>query len=265
MLMKIINKKIDSGKAFDWGEASADYAKYRDIYPKIFYDKIIERKLCLKGQTVLDLGTGTGVLPRNMYQYGAQWIGTDISSMQITQAKRMAKENDQKILFLTMAAEAIDFPDNSFDVITACQCFWYFDYNKLIPKLTRMLKKDGRLLLLYMAWLPDEDKIAGLSEKLVLKYSPNWSGARETKHPISVPECVYETFTATYHEEYDVDIPFTKVSWNGRMKACRGIGASLTPPEITKWEREHQLLLNEIPPDNFSIKHYVAMLELKIK
>ena len=30
---------------------------------------------------------------------------------------------------------------------------------------------------------------------------------------------------------------FTRTSWNGRMKACRGIGASLTPEEIAAWEK----------------------------
>ena len=53
--MEISNEKIDSGKAFDWGKTSADYARYRDIYPQIFYEKIIERNLCLSGQKVLDI------------------------------------------------------------------------------------------------------------------------------------------------------------------------------------------------------------------
>ena len=88
--MEISNEKIDSGKAFDWGKTSADYARYRDIYPQIFYEKIIERNLCLSGQKVLDIGTGTGVLPRNMYRYGAKWTGTDISDMQVTEAERMS-------------------------------------------------------------------------------------------------------------------------------------------------------------------------------
>ena len=57
--MEISNEKIDSGKAFDWGKTSADYARYRDIYPQIFYEKIIERNLCLSWQKVLDIGTGT--------------------------------------------------------------------------------------------------------------------------------------------------------------------------------------------------------------
>lgn len=263
--MEIINDQIDAGKAFDWGRTSLDYAKYRDIYPALFYEKIADRNLCIKGQRVLDLGTGTGVLPRNMYRYGADWTGTDISADQIAQAKRMAEYQGQTIQFMTVATEDVDFPDSSFDVITACQCFWYFDHKKVMPKLAQMLKKEGRLLLLYMAWLPFEDEIAGASERLVLAYNPKWSGAGETKHPICVPDCVYENFETTYHEEYAIDIPFTRETWNGRMKACRGVGASLSAEEMAEWESKHQLLLETIAPAEFLIKHYAAMLEMKRK
>ena len=71
------NTEIDHGKVFDWGRASADYAKYRDIYPQEFYQRILDLGLCQAGQKVLDLGTGTGVLPRNLYQYGADFTGID--------------------------------------------------------------------------------------------------------------------------------------------------------------------------------------------
>ena len=128
-----------------------------------------------------------------------------------------------------------------------------------------MLKENGRLLLLYMAWLPFEDEIAGASEELVLKYNPKWTGAGETRKPISVPDCVYDRFEEVYHEEYDAQVPFTRDTWHGRMKACRGVGASLPPEEIEKWEREHQELLLETAPEEFEVKHYVAMLELKKK
>ena len=56
--MSITNQNIDGGKAFDWSKTSEDYAKYRDIYPQQFYDKIIDRKLCISGQSILDMGTG---------------------------------------------------------------------------------------------------------------------------------------------------------------------------------------------------------------
>ena len=85
------------------------------------------------------------------------------------------------------------------------------------------------------------------------------------KHPIYVSDCVQEVFEIAYHEEYNVEIPFTRETWNGRMKACRGVGASLSQEEIEKWEIEHQMLLQSIAPDKFNIKHYAAMLELKQK
>lgn len=260
--MDIMDKRIDGGKAFDWGRASADYAAFRDIYPQEFYDKILNHELCTSGQKVLDIGTGTGVLPRNMYRYGAQWTGTDISKNQIRQAELLSK--GMAIDYYTLPAEDINFADESFHVITACQCFWYFKHEQIMPKLFRMLKPNGRILILYMAWLPFEDEIAGASEQLVLKYSPAWSGAGETVHPILIPDCYKESFELVYHEEYPLKVHFTRETWNGRMKACRGVGASLTAEEILSWEQEHMKLLSKIAPAEFDILHYGAIAELKV-
>ncbi|MBQ7907704.1 MAG: class I SAM-dependent methyltransferase, partial [Clostridia bacterium] len=106
---------------------------------------------------------------------------------------------------------------------------------------------------------------AGESEKLVLKYSPNWSGAGETKHPIHIPDCYREKFDLVYHEEYELTVPFTRESWHGRMKACRGVGASLTQEEIKRWEKEHLTLLEKIAPNEFDVLHYAVIAELKKK
>lgn len=263
--MELTDKRIDAGKAFDWGKTSEEYAKYRDIYPDEFYKKIVDRGLCIEGQSVLDLGTGTGVMPRNMYRYGAHWTGTDISPKQIEAAKRLADVAGMMIDFQAVPTEGIDFPKESFGVITACQCFWYFDHERVMSKLADMLIPNGKLLILYMAWLPFEDEIAGKSEELVLKYSPNWSGNGETRHPIGIPNVAYEYFDMEDHEEYDVKVPFTKESWHGRMKACRGVGASLSEEELARWDKEHRELLDEIAPEQFEVLHYAALAVLRKK
>lgn len=263
--MEIADDRIDAGKVFDWGRVSREYARYRDIYPEEFYQKIVDRGLCIDGQKVLDLGTGTGVLPRNMYKYGAEWTGTDISPEQIEQAKRMASAADMKIDFQAVSTEQLEVPAECFDVITACQCFWYFDHEKVIPKLAKFLKPDGKLLILYMAWLPNEDKIAGASEKLVLKYSPDWSGAGETRHPNRLPDIAYDYFEIEDHEEYDLPVSFTRESWHGRMRACRGVGASLAEEALSRWDEEHRRLLDEIAPEQFDVLHYAALTVLRKK
>jgi len=263
--MDIKDERIDSGKAFDWGRTSKEYAKFRDIYPAEFYQRVAGRGLCVKGQKVLDLGTGTGVLPRHMYKYGAEWVGTDISPEQIEQAKILAEDAGMNIDFRAVSAEQLDFPKGTFDVITACQCFWYFDHEKVMPVFADLLKPDGKIVILYMAWLPDEDKIAGESEKMILRYSPNWSGGHATRKPNWVPDCAYEYFDLVEHEEYDLNVPFTKETWHGRVRASRGIGASLSPEELEKWDAEHRALLDEIAPESFDILHFAAITVLRKK
>ena len=263
--MEIKDRRIDAGKPFDWGRTSKEYARFRDIYPEEFYRKIVDRKMCISGQRILDLGTGTGVLPRNLYSYGADWTGTDISPEQIEQAKLLADSGGMKIDFQAVSTEDISFPDETFDVITACQCFWYFDHEKVMPKLSRLLKQDGKLLILYMAWLPFEDPIAGRSEELVVKYSPGWTGAGETRHPIWIPDVAYDYFVMEEHEEYDLMVPFTRETWHGRMRACRGIGASLRADELAKWDEEHRNLLEAAAPERFDVLHYAALAVLRKK
>lgn len=260
--MDIKDNRIDEGKAFDWGRTSEYYAKFRDIYPDVFYQKVADRGLCVEGQKVLDLGTGTGVLPRNMYKFGAKWTGTDISPEQIEQARRLASESGMDIDFQTVSAEQLDFPSGSFDVITACQCFWYFDHEKVAPEFARILKQDGRLVILYMAWLPYEDELAGKSEDLILRYNPAWSGCGGTRHPIHIPEVMFDHFELEEHEEYDVKVHFTKESWHGRMIASRGVGASLSPEELSAWDKDHRALLADYP-DEFDVLHYAATAILK--
>lgn len=190
-----------------------------------------------------------------------RWSGTDASEEQIRQAEILSEGMD--IDYYAVSAENIYFHENEFDVVTACQCFFYFDHEKLMPKLWHVLKPDGRILVLYMAWLPLEDEIAAASEKLVLKYNPKWSGAGAVSRPILIPKCYEDKFEPVHSEVYRLPVHFTRESWNRRIKACRGIGASLPKEQIELWEEEHMKLLSEIAPAEFDILHYAAMAELK--
>ena len=261
----MIIQDIDKGKAFDWGKTSSDYAKYRDIYPQEFYDYILSLGLCKDGQRVLDLGTGTGVLPRNMYRYGAEWTGTDIAENQIAQAKALAKEAGMNIEFFTCRAEEVSFPENTFDVITACQCIWYFDHSVTSETFARMLKSGGKFLILYMGWLPYEDVVAGKSEKIILKHNPDWTAYGDTVHPVWVPEVYLKNFVLLSQKEFRVDIPFTRDGWHGRMRACRGVGASMSPEQLAAWDREHWEMLEQNAPEKFMVKHYVSVAELQVR
>ena len=253
---------IDGGNRFDWGRTAEAYAKFRDIYPEEFYQRIIDLGLCIEGQSVLDLGTGTGVLPRNLYRFGASFVGVDISEEQIEQACRLSAEAGMDITYTVASAEEIIFPDNSFDVVTACQCFMYFDRAVVLPKIRNMLKDGGHFCILQMSWLPDESEIADHSEKLVLKYNPAWTGSGMKRYTLKSTEWFKEHFELANAVTFDLPVTFSRESWHGRIKACRGIGASsLTEDKIAAFEKDHVDYLGSLPV-TFDILHYVSIWDL---
>ena len=259
----ITNKNIDNGKEFDWGKTSADYAKFRDIYPEIFYKRIADLGLCTQNQNVLDLGTGTGVLPRNMSKYGANFTGADISENQIKHARMLSEKAGLDIKYVVSSAENIDFPTETFDTVTACQCFIYFDKAIVLPKIHKILKDNGHFCVLFMAWLPDESHIAKYSEDLVLKYNPSWTGGGIERYTPEIPDWSKDLFEVENAVTYDLDVSFTRESWHGRMIACRGIGASsLSEEEINAFEKEHMEYLNT-QPETFDIPHFATILNLR--
>lgn len=113
-----------------------------------------------------------------------------------------------------------------------------------------------------MAWLPFESEIAKASEDLVLKYNPLWAGGGMKRYQIDKPDWLMGFFKIDNAVTYDIDVIFTRESWNGRMKACRGIDASLSPSKIAEFEKEHLEYLATVP-EEFVIKHYATILDLK--
>ena len=49
------------------------------------------------------------------------------------------------------------------------------------------------------------------------------------------------------------------------MKACRGVGASLSEEEISAWEHEHMEMLAKTPSNDLEILHHAAMAILRKK
>ncbi len=60
----------------------------------------------------------------------------------------------------------------------------------------------------------------------------------------------------TYHA-YEEGIPFTRDSWRGSIRACRGIGAALLADEVARFDHDHDALLQQIVPDTLTILHQV--------
>ncbi len=252
----IKNTNIDGGNAFDWGFTSEQYSKYRDIYPSRLYERLKELGVARDNTAWLDLGTGTGILPRNLYNPKTAITGVDISKEQIKYARLTAKKNGCNITYIVSPAENTSLPSHSFDCVTAAQCFAYFDREKIKQEIKRLLKREGKFISIYMDWCADGE-ICSKSIALTEKYNKSW------KAKIAPDELTADLFDKGVTESFLCDIPFTRESWHGRMCACRGTLASMSEEQFEKWEAEHIKMLSAYP-EEFTVKHKIYITYFKM-
>lgn len=248
---------IDNGREVDWGRASRDYAAHRAGYPEAFYDVLSGLGIGRAGQSILDLGTGTGILARAFAGRGAMVTGVDISANQVAEAERLARDEGLDVVFRVDAAETVEVADASFDVVSAGQSWPHLDASIMAPKVRRVLKPGGRLVVTHLLWL-SADAIARQSEALVLEHNADWNGAGyDGDMPVHLswaPDGFeLQSFTVMYEP-----VKFTRESWRGRVRASRGIGATLSAAEVERFDTEHRELLQTIAPSAFEVMHQMS-------
>jgi SAM-dependent methyltransferase len=246
---------IDPGRDIDWSRTSADYAKHRPGPPDSFFAKLQALGVGLPGQRILDLGTGTGLIARRLARQGAKVAGIDIATGQLVEARRLAEAEGLSIDFREAPDEAPPLADGSFDAVTANQCWLYFDKEKLLPRLRRLLAPGGLIAISHFSWLPRRDPIAAASEAIVLEHNPAWTGGDWDGEVPLPPDWMTPDLEIRGFFAYDEAIPFTAESWRGRMRACRGVGASLGPEAVAAVDRDLAQWLASHAGDRFTVLH----------
>ena len=104
-------------------------------------------QLC-RGKAVLDYCCGNGLDALRIAEAGARKvIGIDISETSIENCRMQAERSGvANAAFEVMDAEALDFPDGSFDVITEYGSLHHLDLRKALPELARVMKADGEMI-----------------------------------------------------------------------------------------------------------------------
>jgi SAM-dependent methyltransferase len=130
------------------------------------------------GAAVLDLAAGTGKLTRRLHDLGAEVLAVEpVPGMR---AELTAAVPDVRVLDGT--AEEIPVPDGSVDVVTVAQAFHWFDAPQALAEIARVLRRDGRVALLWnerdetTPWVAEMSRIIRWHERTVSRYQHvDWS------------------------------------------------------------------------------------------
>lgn len=126
--------------------------KVQQFYSKIYagqldavYRTAFEEMGDLSGKTVLEMGSGEGYYALQFARRGAKVTAVDISpeSIRILQAAA-DRESLDNITAVVANAEALEFPDDTFDLVYGSAILHHLDLAVVTPEICRVLKKGGK-------------------------------------------------------------------------------------------------------------------------
>ncbi|HXL91868.1 MAG TPA: class I SAM-dependent methyltransferase [Streptosporangiaceae bacterium] len=141
--------------ASSFGAVAAAYAEHRPTYA----DAAI--RWCLEPVSgtprVVDLGAGTGILTAALTRLGADVTAIEPDQDMLAELRRhlpgVPAEHG--------TAESIPLPDASVDAVLAGQAMHWFDMDRALPEIARVLRPGGVLAGL---WNVDDDRVGWVAE-----------------------------------------------------------------------------------------------------
>lgn len=243
----------------DFGRRSDDYATHRPGFPASFFDRL-ESFIPLVGIRAADLGTGPGVVALDLAERGAVVSGVDVAENQILAAREQAERRRlaEHADFRIAPAEETGLPGAEFDLVTAGQCWVWFDHDRALAEAKRLLKPGGWLIVAHYCYLPQQSEVAAASEALILKLNPTWPMAGwDGLYPKQIDALTRDDFQMIEQFSYIHMQPFTHEAWRGRIRCCNGVGSGiLTDDQVEQFDQEHASMLAERFPEEPMLIHH---------
>ena len=151
-------------RSLSFGSQAAAYERGRPSYPPEAVDWLLAPTDTWVARDVLDLGAGTGKLTTRLVERGLQVVAVD----PIAEMLEMLRTALPDTPALLGSAEQIPLPDNAVDAVLVAQAWHWFDQERAVAEIARVLRPGGRLGVLWntrderSGWVKDFGRIVGL-------------------------------------------------------------------------------------------------------
>ena len=191
---------VDPVAAAGFASAADVYERARPSYPAEAVAWLVDRTEIGPGSTVLDVGAGTGKLTRLLLASGARVVAVEpIEEMRALVEDAEAVEG---------TAEELPFTDASADVVTVAQAFHWFDAERALAEIHRVLRPDGYLVLVWNSRDLDdplqravEDLLGPLRASVPAQQESRWREAVTGSRLFEAPE----SREFTYAQQFTAD------------------------------------------------------------
>lgn len=154
-----------------------NYVKYRPSYPTAVLDCLRDECGLVAPSVIADIGSGTGNLARLFLQKGNRVIGIE-PNKEMREAGEAYLAEFANFSSINGTAEATTLPDDSVDFVTAGQAAHWFDREKSLPELRRILRPGGTIAFVWNTMAFDDSPFMRGYEQITLRY---FEGSRAAK------------------------------------------------------------------------------------
>jgi ubiquinone/menaquinone biosynthesis C-methylase UbiE len=212
----------------DFGQVAKSYAKAREDIPVSLMDSLYIRGIFFDGKKVADIGCGSGVLTRKMAMRKADVTGVDPSKELLQHAVALNKSKNYNIPYLQGTSENTGLNDSQFDMVTVMRAWHWFDREKAMAEMKRILKARGTLIVIDSGFLQGPAVVERTFEVLSKYVSGGLkpAGAKAHSHqringfPIEwFDEWQKNGFMLRDFYKLNYSVTFTKETWVERVES----------------------------------------------
>jgi SAM-dependent methyltransferase len=148
-------ERLRHGSSF--GGAAAAYAEHRPDYAEAAIRWALEPVRDRRPVQVVDIGAGTGKLTATLVGLGAEVTAVEPDPQMLAELRRAMPE----VRSVPGSAEEMPLPDASVDAVLAGQAMHWFDLDRAMPEIARVLRPGGVLAGL---WNVDDDRVGWVAD-----------------------------------------------------------------------------------------------------
>jgi len=197
-------------------------------------------------------------MARGFANKGCDVVGIDPDDRMLSQARELDSKIGLSVEYTQATAENTGLEDSSIDVVSAGQCWHWFDRAKATQEVLRILKRGGNLVIAHFDWLPLAGNMAEATERLIEAHNHEWNfGGGRGMYPEWLPGLSEDGLQDLETFSYDIDVPYTPEAWRGRIRASAGV-AALAPDKVEAFDKDLvEILSDQYPSEILQIPHRV--------
>ncbi|MBX9958385.1 methyltransferase domain-containing protein [Peribacillus simplex] len=259
----------------NFGNVAKNYAQWRNDLPDELLESLKIRGINFSNVRVADLGSGTGVWSRALFNEGAKVVGVEPSEELIEEALNIDKRERMNIDYVNRYSENTTLESNNFDYVTVLRAWHWFDREATLKEVKRILRENGGTLLVMDSGFISKSKIIKDTLQIIKNHMPNGelkSAGSKAHSKQFINNFPIEWFQEWKENQFDLidtykfeyEVSFRNDEWCGRVGSLSWLSSFTENKRVEILEEIRTHLIKVFGDIDHKIQHgcYVAILKL---